>query len=100
MGPGFRQDDECVAAVATSTRSFALSRHHLSEACSSFRPLEIPRAQGRSGAHCTRGLVRMCTKESAHTSIQMQRRHPAFPARWLYGLYVLALVRTAFVSPS
>src|SRR5689334_23215357 len=42
----------------------------------------------------------MCTKISARTSIQMQRRHPAFPARWLYGLYVLALVRTAFVSPS
>src|SRR5262245_13048649 len=24
---------------------------------------------------------------SAHTSIQVRRRHPAFPAQWLYGLF-------------
>ena len=26
-----------------------------------------------------------CTKE-LHTSIQVKRRHPTFPAQWLYGL--------------
>jgi hypothetical protein len=29
--------------------------------------------------------AKMCKK--AHTSIQVQRRHPTFPAQWLYGLY-------------
>ncbi len=28
----------------------------------------------------------------AHTSIQVWRRHPAFPAQWLYGLYDFVLV--------
>ena len=38
------------------------------------------------GARCTRGLVCNVYKK-AHTSIQVQRRHPTFPAQWLYGLY-------------
>jgi hypothetical protein len=25
--------------------------------------------------------------KNTHTSIQVQRRHPTFPAQWLYGLY-------------
>src|ERR1700712_333825 len=32
-----------------------------------------------------------------HTSIQVWRRHPAFPAQWLYGLYEFALV-TGFLA--
>jgi hypothetical protein len=24
--------------------------------------------------------------KNTHTSIQVQRRHPAFPAQWFYGL--------------
>jgi hypothetical protein len=40
------------------------------------------RVQGKPGAHCTRDLV--CKNaQNAHTSIQVQRRHPAFPARGL-----------------
>jgi len=27
-----------------------------------------------------------------HMSIQVWRKHPAFPAQWLYGLYAFALV--------
>jgi hypothetical protein len=27
-----------------------------------------------------------------HTSIQVKRRHPAFPAQWLYGLYAISPV--------
>jgi hypothetical protein len=36
-------------------------------------------------ARCTRGLVRNLCKKT-HTSIQVQRRLPTFPAQWLYGL--------------
>src|SRR3978361_650413 len=32
-----------------------------------------------------------------HMSIQVWRRHPAFPAQWLYGLYDFVLV-TGFLS--
>ena len=55
------------------------------------------RAQGRPGARRTRGLVCNVHLENAHTSIQVWRRHPAFPAQWLYGLYVVALV-TGFLA--
>ena len=34
------------------------------------------------------------------TSIQVWRRHPAFPAQWLYGLYEIVLVTLLFVTPS
>lgn len=37
-------------------------------------------------AHCTGGLVSKVRKKKTHTSIQVQRRHPTFPAQWLYGL--------------
>ena len=52
------------------------------ETCAS----EKQRAQGRPGARCTRGLVRERKRKKPHTSIQVQRKHPAFPAQWLYGL--------------
>jgi len=35
-----------------------------------------------------------------HASIQVWRRHPAFPAQWLYGLYEIVLVTLLFVTPS
>jgi hypothetical protein len=44
--------------------------------------------EGAGNAGCTlhrRSRVQICAKK-AHTSIQVQRRHPAFPAQWLYGL--------------
>jgi hypothetical protein len=36
-------------------------------------------------------------QQDLRTSIQVWRRHPAFPAQWLYGLYEFALV-TGFVA--
>ena len=39
------------------------------------------------GARCTRGLACQDAQRNAHTSIQVQRSNPAFPAQWLYGLY-------------
>src|SRR5437879_9571216 len=38
-----------------------------------------------------------CALGNAHTSIQVWRRHPAFPAQWLYGLYEFAPV-TGFLA--
>ena len=55
------------------------------------------RAQGRPGARRTRGLLCDSCNKMVHTSIQVWRRHPAFPAQWLYGLYVIALV-TGFLA--
>src|ERR1700712_2909466 len=36
-------------------------------------------------------------QQNLHASIQVWRRHPAFPAQWLYGLYVVVLV-TGFLA--
>src|ERR1700716_4729341 len=36
-------------------------------------------------------------QQDVHASIQVWRRHPAFPAQWLYGLYVIVLV-TGFLA--
>ena len=52
-----------------------------------FSPPGNKRAQGKPDARCTRGLVRKMDIEKTHTSIQVQRRHPAFPAQWFYGLF-------------
>src|SRR5438067_9542529 len=55
------------------------------------------RAQGRPGARRTRGLARDSCNKNLRTSIQVWRRHPAFPAQWLYGLYDFVLV-TGFLA--
>jgi hypothetical protein len=36
-------------------------------------------------------------QQDVRTSIQVWRRHPAFPAQWLYGLYEIVLV-TGFLA--
>jgi hypothetical protein len=48
--------------------------------------LREQRARGRPGARRTRGLASDSCNKIVHTSIQVWRRHPAFPAQWLYGL--------------
>ena len=48
----------------------------------------------------TRGLVCKLHEIKTHTSIQVQRKHPTFPAQWLYGLYVVSPVSRAFLPPS
>jgi hypothetical protein len=55
--------------------------------------LEIKRAQGRPGAHRTHG-PRATKKHAAEP--QVQADHPAFPARWFYGLYVISPVTMLF----
>jgi hypothetical protein len=39
-------------------------------------------------------------EEDAHTSIQVQRRHPAFPAQWFDGLCHALLGDEFVLSPS
>jgi hypothetical protein len=55
--------------------------------------LEKQRAQGRPGAHRTHG-PRATKKHAAEP--QVQADHPAFPAQWFYGLYVLSPVTGLF----
>ena len=58
---------------------------------------ENQRAQGRPGARCTRGLVCKLHKKVRTRAYRSSGEHPAFPARWLYGLYVIVLV-TGFLA--
>ena len=52
----------------------------------------------KTEAHRARGLACTCiSKKNAHTGIQPWRRQPAFPAQWLYSLYVAVLV-TGFLA--
>src|ERR1700761_8128553 len=62
-----------------------------------YRPRKHERAQGRPGADRTHG-PRATKKHAAEPQVTAEQ--PAFPARWLYGLYVLFPVRRAFWPPS
>ena len=58
-----------------------------------------PKTEGAGKTGCAphpRSRVQ-CASKNAHTSIQVWRRRPAFPAQWLYGLYEFALV-TGFLA--
>jgi len=60
-------------------------------------PSKVQRAQGRPGARCTRGLVCKTAQKKTHTSIQVQREHPAFPAQWFTAYNALSPV-TGFLA--
>ena len=57
------------------------------------------RAQGRPGARCTRGLVCEVHKGKCTRAYRFSGEHPAFPAQWLYGLYVISPVSHALLPP-
>src|SRR5258708_30956909 len=61
------------------------------------RPSREQRAQGRPGAHRTHG-PRATKKHAAEP--QVQADHPAFPAQWFYGLYVISPVSPPDLPPS
>ena len=90
MGPCVRRDDGQFRfnSTNTSSRSRGAMRPRF---CKSPSPYN-QRAQGKPGARCTRGLVCGIARVKTHTSIQVQRRHPTFPAQWSSGLYVLSPV--------
>src|SRR5215813_15259583 len=52
-------------------------------------PPERKRAQGMPGEGLNHGFRAM--KKSTGKEPQVQPDHPAFPARWLYNLYVISL---------
>src|SRR5882757_10906771 len=52
------------------------------------------RVRAAPAVSCARWIVK------THTSIQVQRRHPAFPARWCYGLLRALPGDRAFLPPS
>ena len=58
--------------------------------------LEI-RAQGRPGARRTRGLACNVHRRMRTRAYRFGGNTPAFPAQWLYGLYVIVLV-TGFLA--
>jgi hypothetical protein len=41
-----------------------------------------------------------CKKIGCPRAYRFSGEHPAFPAQWLYGLYVIVLVTLLFVTPS
>ena len=87
-------------AGMTAGYDFAISRHVLPEVCLFICPLSNPRAQGRPGARCTRGLVCSCAHEDAHTSIQVQRKHSGLPCAVALRLTSCSPQRTALLPLS
>ena len=66
--------------------TFAISRRIAPEVLHFVYPSLGIEGAGKTGcALHPRSRVQSAQKET-HTSIQVQRRHPAFPAQWLYGL--------------
>ena len=66
-------------SVMTTEHNFAISRHHLPEACHQLPALQIEEGAGKTGcALHPRSRVQLRTK-NAHTSIQVQRKHPGLP---------------------
>ena len=64
----------------------------LPEVCNFVRVLCKERAQGRPGARRTRGLVCIGYREKRTRAYRFSGNTPAFPAQWLYDLYVISLV--------
>jgi hypothetical protein len=53
------------------------------------------------GAQCTRSLVCAIGSRYAHQYSQRRhRKHPAFPTRWFYVLYVISPVTSSLLPPS
>ena len=78
----------------SGTIAHSLSRH-TPEFCRNLA-LEIEGA-GKTGCAPHPRSRRLLQKDMLPTSIQVRRRHPAFPAQWLYGLYEIVLV-TGFLA--
>jgi hypothetical protein len=77
--------DHPPARVMTTECEFAISRHELPEAASSFA---LQKFEGTGKTGCLlhpRSRVRFALTK-LHTSIQGSGNTPAFPAQWLYGL--------------
>src|SRR5713101_5239024 len=77
-------------------REAAFSRHEMSE-LSERTALETEEGAGKAG--CPPHPWSACNKKHA-AEPQVQADHPAFPAQWFYGLYVISPVTIAWLPPS
>ena len=78
--------------ISNNKRGSAFSRRDAPELCVDCHPLKEQEGAGKAGcALHPRSRVQKCTKKT-HTSIQVQRRHPAFPAQWFTAYSVLSPV--------
>jgi hypothetical protein len=93
--PRLALDAICAVQIARNDARHVISfsRRVSPELCLSSRPLWKQRAQGMPGARCTRGLACKGRKRNAHEHTGSAGDTPAFPAQWLYGLYVLTPAR-------
>jgi hypothetical protein len=85
MGPGLRRDDKNYSRGAMRPK-FCIS-------------LALRKSEGAGKTGCAphpRSRAQYC-KGMLRPSIQVWRKPPAFPAQWLYGLYVIVLV-TGFLA--
>ena len=78
----------------------AFPRRDASGVCVTFHPPKHQEGAGKAGcALHPRSRVQNLHKKT-HTSIQVQRRHPAFPAQWVTAYFVLSPVSRALLPPS
>ena len=85
--------------AATRKHTFSFSRRIAPEVYVSFAPFEN-RGRRESRVHAAPAVsCAMCTG-SAHTSIQVQRRHPGLPCAVVYDLLRALLGDRAFLPPS
>src|SRR5882672_12302351 len=87
----------CPSRPMATECAFAFSRRDASEVLHFVCPPKEKRARGRPGARCTRGLACDLHQKVCTRAYRFSGNTPAFPAQWLYGLYVIALV-TGFLA--
>ena len=99
MGPCVRRDDGCGIPVQTTnmtSRSRGVIRPSFA------RKLLTLQSEGAGKAGCAlhpRSRVQNA-REKTHTSIQVQRKHPTFPAQWFTAYSVLSPAIRICLSPS
>ncbi len=84
--------------VTTSEYASAFSRHVLPEVCIFVGPLRESEGAGKTG--CTlhpRSRVQL-RKQKCTRAYRFSGNTPAFPAQWLYGLFVLSPVNGSFAT--
>ena len=78
-------------------------RFYKSFALSSNRERTRPSREGAGKTGCAlhpRSRVQLMHKKVRTRAYRFSGNTPAFPAQWLYGLYVLSLVNRSFLPPS
>src|SRR5258705_9703728 len=78
---------DCFASLAMTANTPSRSRGSICPRLAIEFP--YPPVRGRRECRVRAAPAVSCAKvcKKAHTSIQVQRRHPTFPAQWFYGLY-------------